>query len=80
MSADNTTQDYCASVRIPGYRIEKDPHAWDDAKRELIHLLAEKPKLFDQYTKRDKAKSLLQWEAQIGIDEIVRRVVRDMRG
>lgn len=43
------------------------------------HLLSDKPRLFDQYTSRDRARILLGWTPRIGIDEIVRRVVKDMR-
>lgn len=44
-----------------------------------LEYLSEKPKLFDQWTKRGKVESKLGWFPKISVDEIVERVVREMK-
>lgn len=59
-----------------------------DLAREVVHAVGkgsvkffkDKPKLFDQYTKRSKVELKLGWVPKINWDEIVERVVKEMKG
>jgi nucleoside-diphosphate-sugar epimerase len=48
--------------------------------RGRVKLLPDKPRMFDQWTRRNKAETKLEWTPRIGIEEIVDRVVTEAMG
>lgn len=62
------------------------PVTMRDLAREVVHtvgkgsvkFLADKPKLFDQFTKRTKVELKLGWVPKTGVKQIIERVAREM--